>query len=403
MNYERSNFSISQLVHGQNTQPHILPILSTNGITTDNTSPTTGSKQPQVSISTGNGSHSIGTGAIAGIVVAIVLITLICGALVFYCRPSRRRQKSMESVEVHGNSAFPKNAQEMEDHQFPDTMAEKKYVDVTTQETTTPMTPLAEADGRQLGASPSRDHELGGDPIALRSELESPPPFERPELPSPDPELRTPELAAQKRFSVASSLGKRHNKPRINSAILSSPVTEWAPSGQPSPESEIVSAASPGPQSPFGGIRARPSYPRQDSFEAGSASQRRSRPEPSPLQQRNGSLESEAGLGPIHGRTNSSSSGQWGRGRPSVHERFGSQDSNDSWETRMDVGPAYYGTSRAQATPSPLLESQAREEARSAMSSPETGSVRSALISPELPKTFEDSRESSIDVARSQR
>ena len=411
VNYETSNFSISQLVSSQNTQPHILPILATNGTTTDTTSPTTGSKQPQVSVSTGNGSHSIGTGAIAGIVVAIVLITLICGALVFYCRPSKRRRKnSMNTIEVHGNSVFPKNALEMEDPQFSDTTAEKKYVDITTQETTSPMTPLAEADSGQLGTSTSRGYELGGDSLPPRSELESPSACERSELPSPEHELTTPELAAQKRVSGASLLDKGPISSRINSASLSSPATEWTSSGQPSPESEIVSAASPGPQLQFGESRLRPSYTRMDSSEAETASPARRRPAPSPVQRspvqrRNNSLDSEAALAPIHGRTDSSSSSQFGRlpRRRTVHERFGSQDSNNSWEARMEMaGPGYYGIPRAQAMPSPLLESQGHEEPRSAMSSPGIGSDRSALRSPEPLTTYEDSRESSLDMARQQ-
>ena len=296
----------------------------------------------------------------------------------------------MEIIEVLGDHAYP----------------EKKTENITTIETTDPMTPLAEADGRELGASLSRDHELGGDSPPPRSELEGLKPCERSELPSPERELTTPELAAQKRVSGASSLDKGRMRSRIASASLSSPVIGWAPSGQPSPESEIVSAASPGPQSPFGEPRMRPSYPRMDSSEAESTPWARRRPAPSPVQRRNDSLESEAGLTPVHGRTNSSSSGQWGQVQPrrSVHERVGSQDSNDSWETRMETaGPAYYGTSRAQATPSPLLESHGHEEARSAMSSPGVGSDRSALKSPEPFKTFEDSRESSLDVARQSR
>lgn len=406
VNYETSNFSVSQMVYDQNTPPHILPILSMNSTTTDSTSPVTGPKQPQVSVSTSHGSQAIGTGAIAGIVIAIVLVTLICGALVFYCRPSRRRRK--HSVEM---SATPRNMPELADPQFSDTMADKKFVDITTQETDSPMTPAVEVEGFGLPAPRDRgNHELGGVP---RSELESPKPYERLELPSSN---EMPELASQKLVQRRSGTASPDSGPirsRITSAILQSPTTDWVPSGEPSPEAELASAASPGPEPSWKDSRMesrmRPSYHRMDSSEAESASTHR-RPAPSPVQGRTGSLGSEAvtPLGHFHGRTDSSSSGPWARTqvRRSAHGRLRSQDSNESWGTRMESaepGPsgAYFGASRAHAMPSQLPPSPGHEEARSGMSSPEVESIRSGLMSPGPFYTqFEDSRESSLDVNR---
>ena len=398
------------MVYGQNTQPHILPILSTNGTTTDSTSSTAGPKQPQVSVSTGNSPQAIGTGAIAGIVIAIVLVTLICGALVFYCRPSRRRRK--HSIEMLASPPYPKNMPELADPRFPDTMADKKFVDVTTQETDNPMTPAVEVEGFGLPAQMDRgNHELGGVP---RSELDSPEPDERLELPSPD---EMPELVSQKRGQRRSGIvspDPDQIRSRIASAISQSPGTEWSPSGEPSPEAEHVSAALPGPE-PFWkdstiGSRMRPPYHRMDSSEAESASSARRRPVPSPVQERTGSLGSEAGapLGAFHGRPNSSSSGQWARMQAPrfAHGRLRSQGSNESWETRMEGGEpgpsgAHYGASRAHVMPYQLPPSPGHEEARSAMSTPEVGSTRSALISPgPCHTTFEESRESSLDENR---
>ena len=409
VNYETSEFTISQSLYSQSTPPHIIPILSTNSTTTDSTS-TPAPKQPQVSVSTGHGSQSIGTGAIAGIVVGIVLIALVCGALVFYCRPSRRRRKG--SVEVPAYPTSPRNAAEVEGSHFTNALGEK-FIDITQVETDCPMTPPDEIDDRALfppGREAASKYELSAEVISP-SELESP----NPDLPSPCNEFPTSELAAQgtaQRRSGLSSLDREPMRSRITASRLSSSMTEWASSGKPSPESDLIS-----PASPMSGLERpvpihRPGYQRMDSSEAESASSSMPRrPVPRP-HQRTDSFESESGRtgdgmpsSPLHNRADSSSSGPWRMlGRRSIHGRLGSKDSIDSMGARMEqasLSGTYYGPSRAQASPSPLLESANYEEARSAMSSPDMSSDRSALISPgPISKTFENSSEASLDISR---
>ncbi len=348
-----------------------------NSTATDSASPTVMPKQPLVSVSTGHSSQSIGTGAIAGIVVAIVLITLICGALVFFCRPSKRRRRDSTEVPAH----------ELEN---PDFMTEKD-INVTAVEINGPMTPPDEMDATAMFECTSK-HELAAE--SMCTELESPSPC-RPELPSLGHELPTPELASQgteHRRSGVSSPDPSPIRSRIASAVLHSPATGWAQSGEPSPESDLISIGSPGPEPTWLGggmlsrrLSQRPPFQRMDSFEAVSATPTRMRS--------------------VHGRTDSSNSGPMAQTptRASLHGRFGSEDPVGSWDTES-AGPsgAYYGHSRAQATLSPLLHSSSHEEARSAMSSPEAGSVRSGLTSPPPFNTmFEESRDSSLDISKS--
>ncbi len=377
VDYESSNFSISQSVYSPSTPPHIIPILSTNSTTTGSSS-TTGTKQPQVAVSTGHNSQSIGAGAIAGIVIAIVLVTLTCGALVFYCRPSRRRRKTA------ADSPFPRHALELDTPYY----TEKKDVNVTAVETDYPMTPPDEIDG----TAAELKHELDAEPIP-RTELESPPLLEAHELPSPGLEPRATELASQgrgQRRLGTLSPDPSPIKSRMSTASSSTP-TGWTTSGNPSPE-EVgpVSVPSPGagPTRTGGGTSLRrPTYQRMVTYEAESAT----------LTQ----------LREVHRRSDSSSSG------PSVstptqrfsHGRFGSEDSADSWEKRMELASplgSYHGPSRAHATSSPLLPSTSHDEARSTMSSPAGGSVRSGLMSPPPFTTeFEKSGQSSLDVSKS--
>ena len=289
---------------------------------------------------------------------------------------------------------------------FHDIMTDKKFPNVGTQETDCPMTPPAEVQGSNPLASV--ELELGGTPIPGRPELESPKPW-------------TPELASQKTEQRRLGMSSPDPSPirsRIPSTVMPSPVTAWAASGEPSPEAELGSATSTNPEMGWTESRQRPSFPRMDSSEAESAALPRRRPLPLSIQQQTGSLDSDsgwsrAGMPPVSvfRRTDSSSSGPWAHapGRISVHGKLGSDALGTSWDTKMGMGMAgpsgaYYGASRAQATPSPLLPSTGHEEARSAMSSPEIGSDLSGLISPELShRRFEDSRESSVDVPRSAR
>ena len=369
-----------------------MPIPATNS-TAESAPPTTSPGQPQVSVSTGHGSQSLGIGAIAGIVVALVGITLICGAVIFYCRPSRRRRR--KSVEAPAYIITPKDAFEVQGSHFSNTTAKDKIVDIIQEEKDSPMTPPDERSGYELDAGRALPSELGS-PI--------------PELPSPGHEPPTFELASPETVPRRIAPDPSPIAPSIT-AIRSSYRNEWNQSGTPSPESEFTSAPSPDSAAASPSIKRisrRPTYPRQDSLGAepvlSSAARPATRPAANPVQPRGDSMYFESGRtpdamqsSPLPNRTGSSNFGQWSgtsTGR-SMHGRVQSKDSIDSFDTRLEHGSpsgTYSGTPRVQASPSPLQEYHSHEELRSAMSSPELGSEKSGLMSPPpLLKRFEDS------------
>ena len=73
VNFENSTFSLSQAVHDSNTPSHIVAITPSDGSGTSPTPSSTASLTPVPN----SGSGGIGTGAIAGIVIAFILIAII--------------------------------------------------------------------------------------------------------------------------------------------------------------------------------------------------------------------------------------------------------------------------------------------------------------------------------------
>ena len=223
VDYENSNFSISQATFDQTTPSHIVAISSTSTTGSDPSNPTSSTtitKTPQ------NTSSGVGTGAIAGIAIAIVLIASLIGA--FFLRKMLRRRRERKLSESHGDPEDTPGMLDMQkSYSSEDPEVEyKKPAIVTVMTTEVPMTPPdpPEMDTNTMGyfgpkRAPSQRIELPGSPVnrselsspaprsgasspdpnQLRSELSTPEPmYSNPELPTPDPshELPSPALSS---------------------------------------------------------------------------------------------------------------------------------------------------------------------------------------------------------------
>lgn len=225
VDYEQSNFSISQATFDASVPSHIVAIshAKTTGTTTAN--PT--SSNAAIVKTTNTGSHGIGTGAIAGIAIAIVIIATLCGSF-FILRSLRKKRRSQKMAMAAAEEVKPMSDMDSDQkHDFSDEPEVKKNTTTTVTIAEVPMTPpLSEADGSEFFTpfgekqrSQSRIMELPAEPVdrsempspspeELRSELSTPEPkWNYPELPSPDPsqELPSPSL---------SPAGSGHPSPR---------------------------------------------------------------------------------------------------------------------------------------------------------------------------------------------
>lgn len=246
VDYEHSNFSISQATFDTSVPSHIVAISHPNTTGTSIANPT--SSSAGVVKTTGNSSHGIGTGAIAGIAVAIVLIATLCGSFFIYRNLRRKRQSQKSAAAAPPDE--PKALSDVDSdhkHNFSDEPEVKK---TTTSATVTvnevPMTPpLPEADNNEFFGPfaekrrpQSRIMELPADPVdrsempspgpeELRSELSTPEPkWNLTEAPSPDPshELPSPSLSSTEFCHPSPDLEQRRSPSLENSrSALTSP------------------------------------------------------------------------------------------------------------------------------------------------------------------------------------
>lgn len=210
VNYENSTFSVSQAVYDTNTPSHIVAIPPSDG--GSGTSPGPSSTASLTPVSSG-GSSGIGTGAIAGIVVAFILVAIISVLAFYFLR--RHRRKRREVAELACERSIDGKESPMSDIKgsrfFQDSPPPKHAsipaVNISEVPMIPPMSPAISGTGvneyyrPSSAGSPLKPSELAGDKPP-RSELSSP---ERPsspvvpsELPSPSPhgirsELSTPE------------------------------------------------------------------------------------------------------------------------------------------------------------------------------------------------------------------
>ena len=317
----------------------------TSSTGTTNTNPIS-SSGPVVK-TTGNGSHGIGTGAIAGIAIAIVLIACLCGSF-FVFRHLRSKRRSQKLAATAAPVAEAKAVSDSDsDHKddFSDGPEVKKNRDATVTVNEVPMTPPSEADGNDFFA-PSREKsrpqsrfELPGEPVD-RSEMPSPSPEDlRSELSTPEPKWNYPELPSPD-----------------PSQELPSPGLSSADSGHPSPDPER---------------RRSPSLENRRSALTS--------PEPRLPLQRPDTIRADS----------SDSEGGWPRdGRPvrSFHRRYGSDDSD---APSVSTRPRH---SHMESSDSDLLihfnridESSAESESPSASTRPTVTHVDSSDLESPIP------------------
>ena len=292
VDYEQKNFSISQATFDLSAPSHIVPIshVDTTGTGTTNTNPIS-SSGPVVK-TTGNGSHGIGTGAIAGIAIAIVLIAGICGSFFVFrhIRNKRRSQKAAATAAPVAESKAMSDSDSDHKHDFSDGPEVKKNAAATVTVAEVPMTPpLSEADGNEFfGLSgekrrpQSRIMELPAEPVD-RSEMSSPSPEElRSELSTPEPKWNYPELPSPDPSQELPS-------PGLSSADSGHPSPDPERRRSPSLENRRSALTSPEPRLPL----QRPDSIRADSSESEAGWSREGR-RVGAFHHRHGSDESDA-------------------------------------------------------------------------------------------------------------
>lgn len=250
VDYEQSNFSISQAIFDTSAPSHIVAISHANITGTGTTTANPTSSNTAIVKTTDNGSHGIGTGAIAGIAIAIVLIATLCGSFFIFRSLRRKRQSQKLAMAPVEEPRAMSDIESDHKHDFSDQPEVKKNTTTTVTVAEVPMTPpLSEADGHEFFAPfgekrrpQSRFMELPAEPVdrsempspspeELRSELSTPEPkWNYPELPSPDPsqELPSPSL---------SSTDSGHRSPNLEQRC--SPSLENRRSALTSPEPRL--------------------------------------------------------------------------------------------------------------------------------------------------------------------
>ncbi|MCJ1335168.1 hypothetical protein MMC09_000434 [Bachmanniomyces sp. S44760] len=202
VDYERSNFSISQAIFPPGTAD-IVPILSINSTTPTTTgpgttSPTNGSPDPSSSSITIVPQRSgLATSAIAGIAIAIIVIAIALASfgLLTILRRRRRRNPHPSDAELPGDSPKDHGGKrisatsddDMDEKPFSDSAL--AYSKAGDRNVTVSVT---NQDGFESAiTSPCLDEsvivELGAEPVQRRPELPSPEPSCRSEMGSPEP------------------------------------------------------------------------------------------------------------------------------------------------------------------------------------------------------------------------
>ena len=378
VDYEQSNFSISQATFDASVPSHIVAIshASTTGTTTAN--PT--SSNAAIVKTTNNVSHGIGTGAIAGIAIAIVLIATLCGSF-FILRSLRRKRWSQKMAMAAADEPKPMSDMDSDHkHDFSDEPEVKKNTTTTVTVAEVPMTPpLSEADGTEFFAPfgekqrpQSRIMELPAEPVDrsempspspedLRSELSTPEPkWNYPELPSPDPsqELPSPGL---------SPAGSGHASPNLEQRR------------SPSLENRRSALNSPEPHLPI----QRPNSIRMDSSESEPGWTRDGMP-----------------TGPFHRRYQSDDSDTPSVSTRPRNSRMDSSDSSDAFihSNRIDESSAE-SESPSSYTQQQTIPHVNTSESESPFSTPSTSSSSSSSSSASRQRTIRTESKSESENA----
>lgn len=390
VNYESQNFSISQALSSNDAQRQIVPIQHVETQTTSaspTASPTsTGSSTlPPITMTTSHPSHSLGTPAIAGIVVGIVFsVMIVCGIGVWLIRkrkrePKRQNSRDSNTAELAGSQPFKAELDNEGSRQINDQKGPRTSMEEVSEEKQTQM------DQREINIM---DNGIHGNPLEMsgpevpRSELPSPDPFIGHELSSNEAELMrselsTPEPGCAAEMPSPDMVPAEMPSPEIGAPAAGegSPSPGVSPSPLPSPHLEHPSrpilSRRPVPSS-MESSRQRLQLTRRDSTDSESpypsATMRSIRPTPAHM--RGDSSDSEAlTLLPRNSLS-----------RP-THHRLDSKDSSDTFETRLEQSSP--GSRLARDRPTEGMPSLANQSSQEALVSPSAASLRSGLRSPE--------------------
>lgn len=102
VNYEHTNFSVSQNSWVANSPSQLIPIAAASNATTSKL----------IKITTP--SHKISTGAVVGIVVAVVALVIVAAIAVFFIIKHRRKRRNVEKDETEGDEMTPFHKAEMD-------------------------------------------------------------------------------------------------------------------------------------------------------------------------------------------------------------------------------------------------------------------------------------------------
>lgn len=380
VNYEGKNFTISQSLFPKDSASHIVPIPPVQSQTTQPSSTNSViSTHPPITKSTSHSSHSLPTPAIAGIAIAIIVLTLVAGAFGVWVRIKRKRNPARESRPEL--AADPRDVPELEGkgNQSSTSSNDKKSADDSVAEVTDEkmQVQLEQNEIRimdqgnnvhhgapiELGGSdvlipelpspdPARAHELcSPEAEIMRSELSTPEPFWRPEMPSPEmgdalagrasPPVEnspSPLSSPGSLWSTNRALPRRPTHGRMDS---SESEGAWTRDGMPS---TIPRQNSHPRVSSTGSDPPNPGWAR-DRIPSNASSRRQQHA-------RVDSSDSEGAFShatftpgrPAHARVDSSDSEATSRNlpqrRPSTqHRRLDSSDSAETWETRLEMSP----------------------------------------------------------------
>jgi len=236
VDYENYNFSMSQ-TRFDNAPAHIVASQPSNGTASPISAGNSGGST--FTQTTNHSSHGFPVGAIAGIVVAVILIAFVSGFFTAkHYKRTRKRKSSMtyNLEELPADPRYPHDKAEADGSRSLDNIPDKKLPYVTTYS-------VSGSPGIEMSGSTSYmpPMELPGSPPP-RSPLPHSPPS-RSEAPSPDPfyclaEMPSPEPSAHELWSTREGITPEMPSPELRSTIMTTTT--------PSPD--LPSAlSSPGP------------------------------------------------------------------------------------------------------------------------------------------------------------
>lgn len=421
VNYENQQFSISQAIPAPDSASQIIAD-SVNA-----TSPTPTSV-PSGVVTKSSKSHSLSTGAIVGIAIAIVLVALIVGGvLLFFNLKKRRERNKKSSLELDANPPPPRDRAELS--------AEEERLSGST---IVKLINVDEAAHKDPDSTDQQDVPLMKKETAElevpKPELPSPDPNAKHEMPTSDPPPRSELSTPEPTWPAPKPMPSQEPRAEISSAETAKKFTEDPLPSTDNSQAQTLSTESTRAANQAGSQR-RPTHVRVDSSESESGWNKMPVPvrtRPSVGHSRVVSSESESGW--VHHRMDSSDSeisnypanvttDRSPQHRPSTdsipispeqvphsaassrpaHRRFNSNDSADTLETRLEMFPGspYFPPRQGQNQPIQAIPSLGIENPLSALSSPSLMSTRSGLLSPE-PLEMDEDEEIPRSISRDQ-